>query len=136
MQEKLWNELDTLCHCTYLQKSTPCVKRKSESWKWNVANSILSSSQQTLWDPLGPSINDVGKISGFMTSPLPHVGSFLVLAVGDFDHFLTPPPFQLPTMIMDGPFWYKILSIAGMYKLDEAEANRKNVTKKHQNPFT
>ena len=45
-------------------------------------------------------------------------------------------PFKFITTNSLGPFWYKILSIAGMYKLDEAEANRKNVTKKHQNPFT
>ena len=25
-------------------------------------------------------------------TPLSHVGSFLVLSVGNFDHFMTPPP--------------------------------------------
>jgi hypothetical protein len=28
---------------------------------------------------------------------------FTVLSVGSFDHFLTPPPSQLPTLFMDGP---------------------------------
>ena len=36
-------------------------------------------------------------------TPLPHVGSFLVLSVGNFDQFLTPP--QLPTLFMDGPYY-------------------------------
>ena len=36
-------------------------------------------------------------------TPLPHVGSFLVLSVGNFDQFLTPPPSQLPTSFMDAP---------------------------------
>ena len=40
---------------------------------------------------LGPSINDVGNFSGNFDTPLPHVGSFLVLSVGNFDQILTPP---------------------------------------------
>ena len=36
-------------------------------------------------------------------TPLPHVGSFLVLSIGNFDQFLTPPPYQLATLFMDGP---------------------------------
>ena len=32
-----------------------------------------------------------------------HVGSFLVLSVGNFDQILTPPPSQLQTSFMDDP---------------------------------
>ena len=32
----------------------------------------------------GPSINDVGNFFWIFDTPLPHVGSFLVLAVGNF----------------------------------------------------
>ena len=44
-----------------------------------------SSDQQAK----GPSINDVGNFSGFFDTLLSHVGSFLVLSVGNFDQFLT-----------------------------------------------
>ena len=36
-------------------------------------------------------------------TPLPHVGSFLVLSIGNFDQFFTSPLSQLPTLFMDGP---------------------------------
>ena len=36
-------------------------------------------------------------------TPLPHVGSFLVLSIVNFDQFLTPLPSQLPMSFMDGP---------------------------------
>ena len=38
----------------------------------------------------GPSINDVGNFS-VLWQALPYVGSFLLLFVGNFDQFLTPP---------------------------------------------
>ena len=50
----------------------------------------------------GPSINNIIFFWIFDT-PLPHIGSFLVLSVGNFDQILTPPPSQLPTSFMDGP---------------------------------
>ena len=36
-------------------------------------------------------------------TPLPHIGSFLVPSVSNFDQFLSPPPSQLSTSFMDGP---------------------------------
>ena len=36
-------------------------------------------------------------------TPSPISAVFLVLSVGNFDQFLTPPPSQLPTLFMDGP---------------------------------
>ena len=46
-----------------------------------------------------------------LTPPLPHVGSFLALSVGNFDLFLTPPtPSQLLTSFMDGPLVFATYS--------------------------
>ena len=42
-------------------------------------------------------------------TPLPHVGSFLVLSVGNFDQFLTPPNFQ---RLWTAPLQIVLLSIA------------------------
>ena len=40
----------------------------------------------------GPSIYDVGKVLRFLTpTPAPPVGSFLLLSIGKFSQFLTPP---------------------------------------------
>ena len=52
-----------------------------------------------------PSINDVGKFSGFLTPPSPMSAVFLVLSAGNFDQFFIPPPgpYQLPTSLMDDP---------------------------------
>ena len=59
----------------------------------------------------GPSINHYGIFSIILT-PLPHIGSFLVLTVGNFDPF----PAQLLMPFMDGLLhltcnasWYEIL---------------------------
>ena len=52
---------------------------------------------------MGPSINDVGIFSGFLTPPSPMSAVFLVLSIVNFDQFLTPPPSQLLTLFMDGP---------------------------------
>ena len=52
-------------------------------------------------------------------TPLPHVGSFLVLSVGNFDQFLTPS--QLPTSFMDSPsqaFWLFLYVITFFHYID------------------
>ena len=36
-------------------------------------------------------------------TPLPHVGSFLVLSVGNFDQFLTPPPLPIANVVYGLP---------------------------------
>ena len=36
-------------------------------------------------------------------TPLPHVGSFLVLSVGNFDQFLTPPPLPIADVVYGWP---------------------------------
>ena len=45
----------------------------------------------------GTALNDVGNFFRIFDTSLPHVGSFLVLSVDNFD------PSQLPTSFMDGP---------------------------------
>ena len=51
---------------------------------------------------LGPSINEVVNFSGFLT-PQPHVGSFLVLSVGNLDQFLTPSPLPIADVVYGRP---------------------------------
>ena len=36
-------------------------------------------------------------------TPLPHVGSFLVLSVGNFDQFLTPSPLPIADVVYGQP---------------------------------
>ena len=36
-------------------------------------------------------------------TPLPHVDSFLVLSVGNFDQFLTPPPLPITDIVYGWP---------------------------------
>ena len=43
-------------------------------------------------------------------TPFPHVGSFLVLSVGNFDQFLTPPNYQ--RRLWTAPLQMVLLSIA------------------------
>ena len=73
------------------------VKKKSDK-SANVFNGLslrhlaITSNGRNLggsYMHLGPSINEVVNFSGFLTSH-PHVGSFLVLSVGNLDQFLTP----------------------------------------------
>ena len=69
---------------------------------------------------------------------LPHVGSFLVLSVSNFDQFLTPcpPPPELLTSFMDGPMGGSQKSSlqipSAFHKLDEMPHTTKKPMKERR----
>ena len=58
----------------------------------------------------GPSINNIN-ILRILATPLPHVNSFLVLSVGKFHQFLTPPPDRIADFIYGRP----LIKIVGKF---------------------
>ena len=55
---------------------------------------ILPISFYLLAGTMGPSISDVGKFFMIFDPYPPTVGSFLLLSIGKFGQFLTPPPLK------------------------------------------
>ena len=65
-------------------KSTHLLNQKSDISYW------IPPSLRALWKR--PYIKDVGNFFLIYDPSLPHVGSFCILNVGNFDSFLTPTP--------------------------------------------
>ena len=60
---------------------------------------------------MGPSINNVDNFSKFFI-PLYHIGSFLVLSVGNFDEFLTLHPLPIANVIYGRPYVCKMIHVS------------------------
>ena len=61
-------------------------------------------------DPLGTIYKQRRQFFRIFAPPLPHVGIFLVLSVGNFDQFLTPPPLPIDDVFYGRPLGEKRIS--------------------------